>query len=248
MMSSREGRLEPPWFLTVPIGVDVLEPPEPVGRRRCGRLDRVGRPLALSTLGVVLADDLRGVLPVVVAELASQLGGVAAAVVDQAPEFAPVVEVADVVDLHADESCRAGMLPWLAFVENLQRTDEPGQRTRCPSLTERARVTVLLPTASPKRLPAGAVDRYRSVAPSVEDCGRSNTYSDAMGLRDIRADQVLSQQDLASRAGISKTTIVGIEAGRITHPHPATVRKLAAALSMEPREVLRQIQPAGGAQ
>jgi transcriptional regulator with XRE-family HTH domain len=68
-----------------------------------------------------------------------------------------------------------------------------------------------------------------------------------MSLRDLRADQVLSQQDLATRAGVSKTTIVGIEAGRIIRPHPVTVRKLAAALGMEPRDVLRQIQPAGSA-
>ncbi len=35
-----------------------------------------------------------------------------------------------------------------------------------------------------------------------------------VGLRKLRAEYVLSQQDLANKAHVSKTTIVGIEAGR----------------------------------
>jgi DNA-binding XRE family transcriptional regulator len=62
-----------------------------------------------------------------------------------------------------------------------------------------------------------------------------------MGLRDLRAEHVLSQQDLAELAGVSKTTIVGIEAGRI-HPHPSTVRKLAAALGVPAREMMTHVQ------
>jgi DNA-binding XRE family transcriptional regulator len=46
-----------------------------------------------------------------------------------------------------------------------------------------------------------------------------------MGLRELRADQALSQRELAAKAGISKTTLVNIEVGRIT-PHPTTIRKL----------------------
>ena len=57
-----------------------------------------------------------------------------------------------------------------------------------------------------------------------------------VGLRELRAEQVLSQQDLATRAGVSKTTVVQIEAGRI-RPHPSTVRKLAAALGLPAREL-----------
>jgi DNA-binding XRE family transcriptional regulator len=61
-----------------------------------------------------------------------------------------------------------------------------------------------------------------------------------VGLRELRIDHVLSQQDLARRAGVSKTTIVQIEAGRI-HPHPSTVRKLAAALGLPARELRDQL-------
>ena len=49
-----------------------------------------------------------------------------------------------------------------------------------------------------------------------------------MGLRELRDEQVLSQQNLAVRSGVSKTTIVQVEAGRI-RPHPSTVRQVAAA-------------------
>jgi DNA-binding XRE family transcriptional regulator len=62
-----------------------------------------------------------------------------------------------------------------------------------------------------------------------------------MGLRELRADHVMSQQDLAYRAGVSKTTIVQIEAGRI-RPHPSTVRKLATALGLPAREVMVQLR------
>jgi len=67
-----------------------------------------------------------------------------------------------------------------------------------------------------------------------------------MGLRELRAEHVLSQQDLAERAQVSKTTIVHIEAGR-SQPYPSTVRKIAAALDMEPREVLHQLRAERGA-
>jgi DNA-binding XRE family transcriptional regulator len=62
-----------------------------------------------------------------------------------------------------------------------------------------------------------------------------------VGLRELRAEHVLSQQDLADRARVSKTTIVQIEAGRI-RPHPSTVRKLAAALGLPARELRDQLR------
>jgi len=55
-------------------------------------------------------------------------------------------------------------------------------------------------------------------------------------LRALRRSRVLSQQELAARAGVTKTTIVRIEAGH--DAHPATIRKLAEALGMEPRELV----------
>ena len=65
-----------------------------------------------------------------------------------------------------------------------------------------------------------------------------------MRLRELRAQQVLSQQDLATRAGVSKTTIVQIEAGRI-RPHLSTVRKLAAALGLPARALRDHLQHEG---
>lgn len=52
-------------------------------------------------------------------------------------------------------------------------------------------------------------------------------------LRTLRQQRLLSQQELATKAGVSKTTIVGLEARRI-RSYPATLRKIAAALEVEP--------------
>jgi transcriptional regulator with XRE-family HTH domain len=67
-----------------------------------------------------------------------------------------------------------------------------------------------------------------------------------MGLRDLRDERSLSQQELATAAQVSKATIVNLEAGRIARPYPSTVRKLAAALGLPPRELLRHVRPDGG--
>jgi DNA-binding XRE family transcriptional regulator len=47
---------------------------------------------------------------------------------------------------------------------------------------------------------------------------------------------MLSQRDLATEAGIAPKTIVDLELGRV-EPHFKTMRKLAAALGVEPLEV-----------
>ena len=62
-----------------------------------------------------------------------------------------------------------------------------------------------------------------------------------MGLRELRQQRVLSLRDLADKASVSKATIVNIEAGKI-RPHPATIRKLAAALGIEPAELAAQLR------
>jgi transcriptional regulator with XRE-family HTH domain len=54
-----------------------------------------------------------------------------------------------------------------------------------------------------------------------------------VGLRELRLERVLSQRELAERAGVSPKTVLDVETGRI-RPHPATLRKLAAALGVEP--------------
>jgi DNA-binding XRE family transcriptional regulator len=47
---------------------------------------------------------------------------------------------------------------------------------------------------------------------------------------------MLSQRDLAQEAGVTQKTIVDLELGRV-EPHLQTMRKLAAALGVEPLEV-----------
>jgi group I intron endonuclease len=54
-----------------------------------------------------------------------------------------------------------------------------------------------------------------------------------------RRRRVMTQKELAEKAGVSKATIVKIEAGAI-HPHPGTIRKLAEALGVEPEELLEE--------
>ncbi len=59
-------------------------------------------------------------------------------------------------------------------------------------------------------------------------------------LRKVRDERLLSQRELAEKAGLSPTTILKLEAGRVDDPHPRTVRKLAGALGVAPAEILEQ--------
>ena len=58
-------------------------------------------------------------------------------------------------------------------------------------------------------------------------------------LREVRDKRLLSQRELAERAGLSPTTILKLESGRVDEPHPRTIRKLADALEVDPDELLR---------
>lgn len=60
-------------------------------------------------------------------------------------------------------------------------------------------------------------------------------------MRELREQAVLSQSDLAEKAGVSKTTIIKIEQGKIS-PHPTTIRKLAAALGVEASDLMRRLK------
>ena len=62
-----------------------------------------------------------------------------------------------------------------------------------------------------------------------------------MGLRELRQEVALSQQELAEKAGVSKTTIVNLEAGRAA-PFPTTIRKLATALQVDTRTLVRALR------
>ena len=54
----------------------------------------------------------------------------------------------------------------------------------------------------------------------------------------IRERRMWTQVRLAEEAGVSPTTVSGIENGRISRPHFGTLRKLAAALGVEPQELV----------
>ena len=61
-------------------------------------------------------------------------------------------------------------------------------------------------------------------------------------LRDIRKRRVLSQEDLAARAGVPVVTISRLENNH-TEPRPQTIRRLAAALDVEPSWLLFGDEP-----
>jgi transcriptional regulator with XRE-family HTH domain len=54
----------------------------------------------------------------------------------------------------------------------------------------------------------------------------------------LREGRMWTQHRLAEEAGISPTTVSGIESGRISRPHFGTLRKLAVALGVEPGALL----------
>ena len=56
-------------------------------------------------------------------------------------------------------------------------------------------------------------------------------------LKRIRGRALLTQEELAERAGIGTATLNRIERDRV-EPHFRTIRKLAAALSVDPTELL----------
>ena len=57
-------------------------------------------------------------------------------------------------------------------------------------------------------------------------------------LRELRQRRVLTLHELEERSGVSYNTIWRLENGR-TGAQPRTIRKLAAALGVEPEELVR---------
>lgn len=55
-------------------------------------------------------------------------------------------------------------------------------------------------------------------------------------LEQLRRERLLTIRDLAAAAGASTRTVVGIEHGRQT-PHPGTIKRISAALGVEPKQV-----------
>lgn len=59
-------------------------------------------------------------------------------------------------------------------------------------------------------------------------------------LRALRDDRALSLRDLEELSGVTANTIYRLEAGRHKQAHPRTIRKLATALGVEPRELTKK--------
>ncbi len=57
-------------------------------------------------------------------------------------------------------------------------------------------------------------------------------------LKTLRTQHVLTLRELAEEAGVSKDTIWRLENGH-SEAHPSTIRKLANALGVQPKELVR---------
>lgn len=55
-------------------------------------------------------------------------------------------------------------------------------------------------------------------------------------LREWREKRAMTQDELAKASGVSRGTIIRLEAGE--QAHPPTVRKLAEALKIDPAELI----------
>jgi transcriptional regulator with XRE-family HTH domain len=56
-------------------------------------------------------------------------------------------------------------------------------------------------------------------------------------LREVREEKLLTQVELAARAGVTEATISRLETG-VTQPRISTVRKLAAGLGVKPEQLV----------
>jgi len=62
--------------------------------------------------------------------------------------------------------------------------------------------------------------------------------ADGARLRRVRRDRALSQRDLSRLTGIAFDTISRLETGK-QRAQPRTIRRLADALGVEPRELMK---------
>ena len=65
------------------------------------------------------------------------------------------------------------------------------------------------------------------------------TEVDGPRLRRLRRERALSQREMSSRTGIAFDTISRLETGK-QRAQPRTIRKLADALGVEPRELMKE--------
>ena len=57
-------------------------------------------------------------------------------------------------------------------------------------------------------------------------------------LKALRIEQALTQEELATKAGVAANTVARLERNE-TEPHMSTARKLAQALGIHPRELMK---------
>jgi transcriptional regulator with XRE-family HTH domain len=62
---------------------------------------------------------------------------------------------------------------------------------------------------------------------------------DGKRLRELRVERALSLRALGERSGVAYDTINKLELGR-RPAHASTIRKLAEAMSVEPRELMKR--------
>ena len=58
-------------------------------------------------------------------------------------------------------------------------------------------------------------------------------------LKEVRIRRLLTQEELAEKAGLSPSTVVNIERDR-SEPHFSTIRRLALALEVDPTSLLEE--------
>ena len=56
-------------------------------------------------------------------------------------------------------------------------------------------------------------------------------------LAEWRKYRFMTQRELATATGITTRAITNIETGEVTEPRPSTLRKIAAALEIEPAQL-----------
>jgi transcriptional regulator with XRE-family HTH domain len=61
-------------------------------------------------------------------------------------------------------------------------------------------------------------------------------------LKAVRQRKLLTQQELAEKAGVSRPTVVRIEGG-LEDPFPSTIKKLASALGVDPEALMEPEDP-----
>jgi transcriptional regulator with XRE-family HTH domain len=62
---------------------------------------------------------------------------------------------------------------------------------------------------------------------------------DSERLRRIRKERLLTQVELSKMTGVAQDSISSLETGK-REAHPGTIKKLAEALGVEPRKLLKE--------